>query len=112
MSSASATAFTKRSGCGAFQLTPTIQPGAFAGLGAIRFERRRDAAEHCRQLIPDQARTCASYHQRGNRERDLPVSLAASPVENAPPVRETDLDRYRLAPVREDQDALNPQATG
>ena len=37
MSNASETPFTKRSGCGAFPLTQTIRPGAFGGVGTIRF---------------------------------------------------------------------------
>jgi len=56
MSNASETAFTKRSGCGAFPLTQTIRPGAFGGVGTIRFGLRRDVAGRCNEQIPCQAR--------------------------------------------------------
>src|SRR5260370_23642665 len=56
MSSAWETAFTRRSGYGAFPLTQTIRLGAFGGVGAIHFGRRRDVAGHCNDLISCRAR--------------------------------------------------------
>jgi hypothetical protein len=52
MLSAWETAFTRRSGYGAFPLTQTTRLGAFDGVGAIHFGLRRDVAGHCNDLIP------------------------------------------------------------
>ena len=65
MSMAWETAFTRRSGYGAFPLTQTIRLGAFGGVGAIYFGRRRDVAGHCNDLIPCRARIY--YDWRGAR---------------------------------------------
>ena len=65
MSSAWETAFTRRSGYGAFPLTQTIRLGAFGGVGAIHFGRRRDVAGHCDDLISCRARIY--YDWRGAR---------------------------------------------
>ena len=56
MSNAWETAFTRRSGYGAFPLTQTIRLGAFGGVGTIHFGLRRDVAGHCNEQIPCRAR--------------------------------------------------------
>lgn len=61
MSSAWETAFTRRSGYGAFPLTQTIHPGAFGGVGAIHFRRRRDVAGRCNNPISYRARICYDW---------------------------------------------------
>ena len=54
-----------RAGYGAFPPTQTIRLGAFGGVGAIHFGRRRDVAGHCNDLIPCRARIY--YDWRGAR---------------------------------------------
>ena len=95
MSSAWETAFTRRSGYGAFPLTRTIRLGAFAGVGAIRFGRRRDVAGHCNDLISCRARI---YHDwRGAR-----AIFRTSRRGQAPPRHSRPKTRVRATSARDD----------
>ena len=50
---------------------PTIRRGAFGGVGAIRFGRRRDVAGHCDDLIPCRAKIYGDRSEVENSVRDL-----------------------------------------
>jgi hypothetical protein len=90
MSIASETTSTKRSGCGASRLTSTIQPGAFAGPGAIHFERKRDVAERCNLLL-NQASICEFCQPPVDRKRGRLVRAGNScPRQEIALVRWTD----------------------
>jgi len=84
MSSALETAFTRRSGYGAFPLTQTIRLGAFGGVGAIHFGRRRDVAAYCNDLISYRAKICHDW--RGARAIFRTSRCGQAPLRHSTPI--------------------------